>query len=918
MIGVLALVAALGTAPAASSPDAAPTRPGADGKIAAALLKTFETRDAADFWVVLSAKADTSRAPRTANRTKRGKQVVDALQSTSQRSQAEVLDFLDGEGLRSKAFWITNAVYVKRGTLAAARRIAAMDGVREIRAPKVYAPPKPVASRKASAKAAGPEWGVTNIKADAVWKEYGKRGEDIVVANIDTGVQVDHPALAASYRGRNADGTVTHDYNWFDASGRCDGAPCDSNGHGTHTMGTIAGDDGEGNQIGVAPGVRWIAANGCATCTEADLVASGQWMLAPTDADGRNPDVSKRPHIVNNSWGSSSPTDEPLMEDVLEAWAASGIMGIWANGNSGPACKTSGSPGSRLLTYSVGAYDQDNAIASFSSRGPGQDGRLKPNVSAPGVDVRSAIPGSAYGVMSGTSMATPHVAGAVALLWSAEPEYARDLDATRTLLDLTSIDTLDEQCGGTSDDNNAFGEGRLDALSLIRAGKAGLGTLSGTVTDAATGEPVADAAVSATAGTTTEETRTASDGTYVLRLPAGDYQQTVSGFGYQPKTVSVRVDKDGTTDQDVALDPTPRVGLTGVVRDGSGQGWPLYAKVTASDGDGHTWTTHTDPATGGYRLDLLPSTRYTLEARAVRPGYEPTAAWVDVGTTDQTADLSLIVAIECTAPGYHVVQNGTTEPFTRARPRGWTVTNVDPHYPGYDARPGWVYDNPAKRPNKTGGSGGFAIVDSDHSGQSHVQNTFLTSPTVNMTGRKNPAIEFAHDLRPAVNSTAAVDLSVDGGRTWATVWHDAGFPGAPGPARKIVPLPQAVGKAGVKVRFHYLGQWSGWWAVDDVFVGDRTCEPVAGALLTGRVSDAAGGDGIVGAAVTSEADPAGEATTIATPDDPGQDDGLYWLFSAATGEQRFTASKEGYGSSTQTVTLTPGRIAVSDFGLAKE
>src|SRR5690606_22316927 len=133
------------------------------------------------------------------------------------------------------------------------------------------------------------------------WEQVKTRGEGIVVANIDSGVQFDHPALVESYRGNNGDGTFTHDYNWFDATGTSE-QPFEAatNSHGTHTMGTMAGDGGEGNRIGVAPGVTWIAANGCAVCSEAHLAASAQWMLAPTDLAGLNPDPARRPHIINN------------------------------------------------------------------------------------------------------------------------------------------------------------------------------------------------------------------------------------------------------------------------------------------------------------------------------------------------------------------------------------------------------------------------------------------------------------------------------------------------------------------------------------------------------------------------------------------------------------------------------------------
>ena len=127
-------------------------------------------------------------------------------------------------------------------------------------------------------------------------------------------------------------------------------------------MGTMVGDDGASNQVGVAPGATWIAANGCCP-SDAALISSGQWMLAPTDLEGDNPDVTKRPNVINNSWGTQVPSNDPFMEDVQEAWAASGIFGSWSNGNNGPSCQTSGSPGSRIINYSVGAYDVNNNIA---------------------------------------------------------------------------------------------------------------------------------------------------------------------------------------------------------------------------------------------------------------------------------------------------------------------------------------------------------------------------------------------------------------------------------------------------------------------------------------------------------------------------------------------------------------------------
>ena len=153
------------------------------------------------------------------------------------------------------------------------------------------------------------EWGVDRINAPQVWSTYNDRGENIVVGNVDTGVLYTHGALVAKYRGNHGGGNFDHNYNWWDPS-QCArrGTPCDNNGHGTHTMGTMVGDDGDPgtNQIGVAPHAKWIAAKGCETnsCSTSALLSSGQFMLAPTDLNGQNPQPNLRPDIVNNSWGN--------------------------------------------------------------------------------------------------------------------------------------------------------------------------------------------------------------------------------------------------------------------------------------------------------------------------------------------------------------------------------------------------------------------------------------------------------------------------------------------------------------------------------------------------------------------------------------------------------------------------------------
>jgi len=612
---LLAALAAIATLIAmaglvAPSAQAAPSDP--TTKFTAAAEKQLTTSKTADFWVRLADRADLSRASAITDWAKRGQAVNDTLRKHADASQAGVVAQLEAAKADFTPYWITNAVLVRGGNLSLATALAAKPEVAQIVETTILELIKPV-DEKPDAPGMAPdavEWGIAAINADDVWGA-GVTGEGIVVASIDGGVDVNHPALRSKYRGLLPDGTLDNNYNFFDVARNCNAAgdPCDSDGHGTHTMGTMVGTDGA-NQIGVAPGARWIEANGCHTCADADLIASGQWMLAPTRVDGTAPDASKRPHIINNSWGSRNPSTAPFMEDIQNAWAASGIWGQWSNGNSGPACQTSGSPGSRIINYSAGAYDSSGAIASFSARGPGQDGEIKPNIAAPGVAVRSSLPGGGYGSYSGTSMASPHVAGAVALAWSAAPTLERDINATRALLDETAVDTSDLTCGGTADDNNVWGEGKLDAFALYQASPRGdVGHVAGTVSSG--GSPVAGATVDIT-GPTTRSVTTGTDGTYDVAVSAGDYTLTVRAFGYLTATRTATVTAGATTSVDVDLAAAPRHAVSGTVT--------LQATGAPVAGATVTLASALPPATTGadgtFSVADVPEGTYTLSVSA--------------------------------------------------------------------------------------------------------------------------------------------------------------------------------------------------------------------------------------------------------------------------------------------------------------
>lgn len=471
--------------------------PGSGVVVEPAVQKRIAAEGEADFWVVFDDTADLSGVEDVSGWKARGHAVYQELSTAAEHSQAGLAAQLTEQGARFESLWVVNAIYVRAGDQATLDTITAQDNVVQVRTPRTYRLPEPIQPEPVQPDTEGPssatpqtstgdagvdagvdavEWGLSNIGADRVWSQYGVRGQDVVVGNIDTGVDYTHPALAGQYRGNNGGGTFSHDYSWWDPSKVCGSpstAPCDNNGHGTHTMGTMVGDDGQGNQVGVAPQARWLAAKGCeaSSCSEFALVSSGQFMLAPTDLAGANPRPELRPHIVNNSWGGPGGND--FYDDIVARWVAAGIFPVFSNGNAGPNCGTAGSPADGPDAYAVGAYDVTNTIARFSSRGAGRGEEVRPDIAAPGANVRSTFPGGRYASASGTSMAAPHVAGTVALMWSAAPELARDIAATRTALDSSAVDTEDLQCGGTAVNNNVWGEGRLDAFAAVQSAAIG-------------------------------------------------------------------------------------------------------------------------------------------------------------------------------------------------------------------------------------------------------------------------------------------------------------------------------------------------------------------------------------------------------------------------------------------------------------
>jgi subtilisin family serine protease len=361
-------------------------------------------------------------------------------------------------------------------------RLSSHDNVRLIEANNEFKVelegPEQIFNEKPNAPMAN-EWNVDWVKAPAVW-ERGFKGKGMVVANADTGVQWEHPAFTNTYRGRTSFG-VNHNFNWYDAvrtgGSRCGGAspvPCDDNGHGTHTLGTAVGET-PATTYGVAPEASWI---GCRNMnagagTPALYITCMEFFTAPFQLDRTNANPSLRAHVIGNSWGC--PTSEGCSTDSLrtavENVVQAGIFFSVSAGNSGSACSTVTDPPSfYAASFSVGATGlRSNTIATYSSRGPATrdgSGRLKPEIVAPGSSVTSSYPDNRYSSLSGTSMASPHITGAIALLWSGIPGLARNIPRTIQILTQSATQLSSTLCGGGYP-NNVYGYGQLDLSKAL-------------------------------------------------------------------------------------------------------------------------------------------------------------------------------------------------------------------------------------------------------------------------------------------------------------------------------------------------------------------------------------------------------------------------------------------------------------------
>ncbi len=462
-------------------------------KIDSFALAKIKIQKKADFILKFNKNADISDLSSIRSRNARLAFLYKSLVNHTKLSQKNVVDFLIRHQVEFQQFYINNTIVAYNIDQNLLSQLAEFDEISAISFDAQIRTQLPALQFQfrlygnSPIGLSGIEDNIKAIKADQVWSNLKITGKGIVIAGNDTGFNWTHPALKKKYRGFTAFNTL-HDYNWHDTAKKnaCI-VPCDDRDHGTHTMGIMLGDDGQGNQIGVAPDAKWIGCrnmdNGVGTVSS--YTECFQFLLAPYPlggnalTDGRS---EFAPHIINNSWGC--PADEGCQGDefiqAVRNLKAAGIFVVVSGGNDGPSCGSSGhAPGfySGELT-TVAAYDHRNGeVTDFSSRGPSTwNNGLGPNITAPGESIRSSVvtkenQSARYESLSGTSMAGPHIAGVVALMWSAHPELIGQVDATTRIIEKTAQPkTSTQSCAPYAGDhipNAVYGYGLVDAFAAV-------------------------------------------------------------------------------------------------------------------------------------------------------------------------------------------------------------------------------------------------------------------------------------------------------------------------------------------------------------------------------------------------------------------------------------------------------------------
>jgi outer membrane protein assembly factor BamB/subtilisin family serine protease len=604
----------------------------AEMKKDAALLNAFEKEQQINVIIRMKDQPDLNEIYPQVKAKKNRAEKIKTIQAhlkekanISQKGIQQALTALETKGKAKKkdSLWIINGITASI-TKDAFEELKKRDDIAEISLDETLSLPEVKVEENPPRL---PQWGLEKIYAPKVWGQYGLKGEGMVVGIMDSGVDGNHEALKQNYRGRDGN----HQYSWIDLSGQGYDTPNDGYGHGTHVAGTAVG-GGKGEPIGVAPEAEWIAAkifNDGGSTTLSAIHQAFQWFMAPGG------DPSKAPHVVNNSWGNSNPYNLEFYEDV-KAWVSAGIFPSFAAGNDGPGSQTIGSPGSFPETFAVGATDVYDQTAAFSSRGPvfwkdenGNEQRIiKPDISAPGHRIYSAWPAKRnegkYNTISGTSMATPHVTGAVALLLQANPNLT--VDQVKDVLKHTS--RVEPHMGTLP--NDSYGTGIMNIYQAVTE-TAFAGELTGKLTNQ-DGEPIEGKLEIKGEGLSFNIGKGED---FKFKIREGSHKIKVTSFGYEELETVIDLKKGETLSVNWVLENAEAFTVTGKVTDSAGKAVPyafLRVKGTPLPID------RTD-ANGHFEIVKLPAGQYVIQFSG--EGIKGLAKEIDV-----KADTSIEVKVD--------------------------------------------------------------------------------------------------------------------------------------------------------------------------------------------------------------------------------------------------------------------------------
>ena len=813
------------------------------GKIGSNLVEALEQADANEYLKIYFTLADQldlqqpveEAAIAGGGLARRHYEVITQLQDWADMSQRPIREALEQakafqEVKKIRSFWIVNsfAVDAKPGLIKA---LAEMKEIKNIFLDAPIELIKPVGGvHQTSAAGKGVENGVTVTRAPELWA-LGIDGTGRLACDQDTGADGTHPAFADRWRG--LDPGVAPGDAWFDPLEN-ETFPTESgwNTHGTHTLGTMIGDDGAGNQIGMAPGAKWIGAKTIDTGGDifSDAVAAFQWMADP---DGNPATMDDVPDVVNNSWGLHPSWYGECVEDFnagIDAAEAAGVVVVFAAGNEGPSSNSLRSPASRIAgdynVFSIGALEQDGAtIADFSSRGPSHcdDATIKPEVSAIGVDVRSAQPGNTYAEMSGTSMATPHVAGAVLLLRQAYPEATPE--EIKMALYLTAVDL------GTPGEDNTFGMGGIDVVEaynflldyfISSDGRVEMGeafSCADEITVKVADSDLPDPSIEVEIWSDTER----AGETVTLYSPEQDgfYEGTIETASGSPAVDGVLQVSDGDTVIVKYVDANDGYGHFNVVKTATAYvdcAPPAFAGLQNAVGGDQvvelSWNAATDASPVVYNI-------YRAGSPGAQNFSEPLATTSTTSFNDETViNLRKYFYVVRAQDSFGHEDVNTVE--LEIRPIGpvllWEETWEDAKWlheweivDGGSSRDTWTDANPCDRSIGLM-DGTFMIVDSDCAGSSVNMSEQLISESINLAGYESIVLRFANYLYHLDPETADVDISYNNG-----VWNNLAR--YTGDVDEITELALAGTPDTIKLRFNYYNANYEWyWAIDNIQV----------------------------------------------------------------------------------------------------